>query len=146
MKVYIRAFSSRRNEIRQELRNISKEIDKHIIKLLIYPNNSLVDHWKHEIWTFQNDIDRLKGTNKYPSSQFIFDALSVHNDIVGNLVLIVKETEYKLDSQDISEGAAAAALEEYQKWLADNLSKYGIVRHKDVENKLDEIMNKYVGK
>lgn len=146
MKMYIKAFSSRRNDIRQDLRNISKEIDKHIIKLLIYPDNPLIEHWKHEIWAFQNDIDRMKGAKRYPSSSFIFDALSVHNDIVGNLILIVKETEYKLEAQDISEGAAEAALEEYQKWLADNLSKYGVVRHKAVETKLDEIMQKYTNR
>lgn len=146
MKVYVKAFSSRRSEIRQELHSISKQIDKHIIRLLIYPTNSLVKHWKHEIWTFQNDIDRLKGTNKYPSSNFIFDALAVHNDITDNLILIVKETEYELTPQDISVGAATAALVEYQTWLADNLSKYGVVRHKEVEDKLDEIMQNYVGK
>ena len=141
MKLYVRGFSQYKNKIYDKLSNASEQIDEHIIRLLLYSNDSHVNHWMNEIWSFLYKVDKLKGKNKWPSEKFIYDAISCHNDIIDALVVGVKDKEANLFPNNISYSRILSALEEYQRWLAVNLSKYGQVAQADVKYELTNIMN-----
>lgn len=143
MKMYIFAMSEYKKEIYRKLTSASEQINEHIIRLLLFPHCKYENHWKNEIYSFLFRIDRLKGKNKWPSAKFIKEALAVHNDILQNYVLPVIEQESEFTAANIPLSTIEAAINEYQDWLADNLSKSGIVSLADVHTKLDEILKKY---
>ncbi len=146
MKLYIYALSQHRKYVEYSLIDKSDPMDEHIIRLLLYYDNSLVKPWIREIWSFIHKVERLKSNNRYPSYNFIYNAISSHNDIVRAMINGVKDEEYNLVPHEISLAAAVAALEEYQKWLARYLSVEGEVPYKDAEVKLLEIIDLYKDK
>lgn len=139
MFIYIKSMSEAQSRIYDNLTAVSKQIDMHIIRLLLYPDSKYVDHWMHEVWSFLFDIDTLKRKNTYPKASFIKKALSTHNDILGNYVKIVKSLESELTPQRIDLATVEYCVEEYQDWIAEQLSKYGYVEQKDVKEVLQDI-------
>ena len=140
MYIYIRAMSEFKNKIYADLTAASKQIDQHIIRLMLYPTSSYIDHWMHEVWASLHDVDTLKSTHKYPKKQFIFSALSVHNDILSNYVRLVVDEEELLTPKYIDIVDVLSAVEQYQDWIATKLSSEGIVMQRDVKTKLSEIL------
>ncbi len=140
---YIIAMSRSRQEIANKIADASTEIDMHIIKLLLYPNIRTCSHWKQEVVNFLYAVDRLKGSNKWPSEKFIYEYLSCHNDILSNYKMIVEEDYEELKPSDISIQSIEQAVVEYQRYLAHELSNNGIISRKFAYSKLDSILNKY---
>ena len=136
MYIYIRSMSERQSEIHREISAASKQIDMHIIRLMLYPNSSYRDHWMHEIWSFLFEVDKLKGKNKYPKAKFIKDALAAHNDVIDNYKEIVEDLEGELTERDISTEYIIQVIEKYQDWLANELSTHGKVKQSDVKIEL----------
>ena len=132
-------MSEYKSRIYDTLVSASEQIDLHMIRLMLFPNSHYVDHWMHEIWSFLFKVDKLKGKNKYPTAKFIYDALSVHNDILGNYMKIVEDLEENLEPVDIAVSDVISAVVSYQKWIASELSQNGIVLQKDVKAKLHEL-------
>ena len=139
----ILGISEYQNKIYDKLTTASEHIDEHIIKLLYYSDSSYVEHWKAEIFAFLHKIDKLKGRNKWPKSKFIKEALSTHNDMLHEYGLLVKEEESELAPRYISDDTILLAVNDYQNWLAEQLSIKGIVLHSEVCAKLDEIIKNY---
>lgn len=145
MKLYIRGFSQYRDKIYDKLSDCSEQLDEHIIRLLLYPGNHYTEHWMHEVWAFLHTVDKLKGKNRYPKADFIYNALACHNDILHHFVKSVKTKESQYDPISISIENITDAVEEYQKWAANLLSSEGYIDYDDVQSKLNEIMKKYIG-
>lgn len=143
MKIYIRAMSEELSEIRRTLSSASKQIDQHIIRLLLYPDAEYTSHWKKEIATFLHDIDRRKGSNKWPKQSFIYDALAVHNDILDNYRRYVIETESELMPIDVALHNIEQCISEYQRWISTELAKSGYVSQADIINELTLLVDKY---
>lgn len=141
MYLYIRSMSESKNKIYSDIASASKQIDQHIIRLMLYPNSSYRDHWMHEIWTLLHDVDTLKSTHKFPKKSFIFNALSVHNDILKNYVKLVVSEEEDLEPSYIDLDDLLNVVESYQDWLSEKLSSEGVALQKDVKSKLIDLLH-----
>lgn len=134
MYLYIRGAARYRDKIYDQITDASDPIDEHLIRLLIYPDNSAKFHWIHEIWSFLHRIHKLKGSKKYPKVAFIEDALSCGNDIIPNIVANVKDMEPDLTPVDVTEDQILHIFTGYQHWLATELSDRGVVNESDVRD------------
>lgn len=140
MKIYIRAMADSPKEIATHLKNISWEIDEHIIKLLILPNCREANHWKREVARFLSRIDKLKSKNKWPKASFIRDNLAVHNDMIDELVYQVWNNLSEDNKRYLKIGTIKQCIEVYQSWIATELSKNGAIEYVKIYDKLDEIV------
>lgn len=145
MYIYIRSMAEAKNKIYNKLTAKAPEINKHIIKLILFPNHTAYNHWKQEIYSFANQVQFVKGKNKFPKEKFILECLSIANDQTERYIdWIVKE--YKDSTPEYAyPGQIQSAIEEYQKWVAHELSTQGFIVSYDAYDKLDEIVNN-VGK
>ena len=101
MYIYIRAMSEHQSKIYDNITSKVGQIDRHIIRLCLYPHATQVNHWKTEVMSFLCDIDKQKNTKKYPKKSFILKALQVKNDMIDALRYQVEHIEK--DSSVINE-------------------------------------------
>lgn len=141
MYIYIRAMSEAQSKIYDKISSVANQIDMHIMKILFYPDSEYVDHWMHEIWSFLSMVGKLKGSNKYPKASFIKKSLAVYNDMIDVMMELVLDEESDLAPLDVTPQEIKQCLNEYQNWLASELSAHGAVRQSDVKSKLKEICN-----
>lgn len=142
MYIYIRSMSESQTEVYRRVSDQAVNILEHLIKVIEYPDAQEVNHWKQEIYAFLNDVKKLRGTNKLPKSKLIFKGLSVSNDMIDKFIGRVHRTNKGLRSRNLDTSVILKCVEEYQHWLADSLSKEGLVDPDDVYSKIDEIINR----
>lgn len=136
---YIRAMPRGDKDIENRIADAAEQIDEHLIKLILYPNNTQdIEHWRSEIYAFLHKVDKRKTANKYPKSRFIYNALACHNDIMDNIIRCVK-SEYAYTPKYISNPEILEIIEKYQKWLAYELSSQGAVTKQEVTQCLQSL-------
>lgn len=142
MYIYIRAMSESQTEIYRRVSDKAANILEHLIKVIEYPDAQEVNHWKQEIYSFLNDVKKLRGTNKLPKSKLIFKGLSVSNDMIDKFIGRVHRTYINYQPRNNSAAFILNCVEEYQHWLSDKLSTEGLVYSDEVYAKIDEISQK----
>lgn len=140
---YIKAMSDKKEVIYRRISDPSDRIIEHIIKLVLFSDSTYCNHWKQEIFGFLNRIPSLKSSGKYPKASWIYTALTIYNDQLSSMISDIKEDCSSLNARSITDASIENAVEDYQLWLANNLSENGRVRLQDVYNKLDEIIKNY---
>lgn len=138
MYIYIRAMSRSDAQIYDRLDRDAEQLDRHLIKLMLYPNAQEADHWAKEVWNFVNIIDKRKQTNKYPKESFIYNAISCHNDIINNMIWQIKSDRRERPAI-LHDQYIISKIEDYQHWLARKLSSQGAVSSREVYEALDII-------
>ena len=141
MYIYIRSMSESQSRIYDKIADKAVSIDKHIIKLMLYPSAPECNHWKSEIYSFLNNVQKLKGSNKFPKAKLILKALTISNDMIDKLAWQVQCEEESLIPIHIEVDVLIRTIEAYQSWLASMLSSDGLVVPKDVYSKLDELIS-----
>lgn len=142
MYSYIVAMSYDREKVRDKIIAASEKIIEHIVKLLYYPDSSDCDHWKEEIYSFLPRVYKLKGSKKYPSKKFIFEALSGHDDAIETFTNPVIN-QYGDPQIDVSDSNLVSAIQSYQIYLSEVLSAQGYASPSEVYEMLDNIVDKY---
>ena len=137
---YVIGMSDKRSEIRNQLKYSGEQVALHLIKLAIYPDAQERNHWKQEVYAFLHKVPKFKKTNKWPEQEFIFEALSVYDDVVDNLVLEVYDDEESLTPSEVPTKKLEDMLVTYHAWAAHELSKNGILRRQEVYDKIDELL------
>lgn len=140
MYIYIRSMSEYQSEIYRSITNNVPELDKHIMKLMLFPDYEGCDHWISEVYSLVNSVKKLKGKNKFPSAKFIKKALSVCNDMLDALLEQVKDEESELSTEYVPFKSIVSGIEMYQDWLASQLSSRGVVTKSNVKAELTAIM------
>ena len=128
---FIQGMSKTDSAIRERLESDALQLDRHLVKLILYPDAQERMHWAKEIWNFVNIVDKRKSNNKYPKEQFNYNALSCHNDILDNIVWQVK-CEMKRQPKPYHDQYILRKVESYQAWLAKKLSTQGAVNSDQV--------------
>ena len=141
MYIYIKSMSEHQSEIYRNLTSVSRQINLHIIKILLYPNCEYVDHWMHEIWSFLFDVDKQRNTKKWPKESFLKKSLSTHNDLIEQYVDIVIDEESFLEPRELDYNEIKRCIEDYYSWVAEELSKNGRIRQSETKTKLKEILD-----
>lgn len=144
MRIYIRAMSEERQEIRRGLVNTSDQIVLHLVKLMLFSDTEYVHHWMQEIYAFLHRIKKVKGKNKFPDYKFIKEALSTNNDVIPSIISEAKTVEPELTPNTTSVSSIEAAVEFYIDWISTELSTGGYVELDDVVGILEEMLKKYL--
>lgn len=144
MFIYIRSMSEAQSRIYDKLAEHSWGIDEHLIKLLLLPNCKEAEHWKREIVKFVDRVDKLKGKNRYPSAKFIKKCLSVHNDMTSDLLRKVRSELKEPNKRPVTSDEVSCVLEQYQDWLASELSAHGLIDYDSAYEVIDEIISKAI--
>ena len=82
---YIVGMSEAKSKIHDQIASVAYELDRHLLKLILYPGTAHQSHWSKEIAGFLNHVPKMKGSNKYPSSRFIYDAISIYEDSLADM-------------------------------------------------------------
>ena len=143
MYIYIRAMSEAQAEVYRRVSDQAVRIVEHVIKLLEYPNAQEYNHWKQEIQAFLNEVPKLRGSNKFPKSKLIYKGLTRSNDVIDKLIGRAHRKYKDKTPLFLDNDVILAAVEEYQHWLSEMLSREGIIDSDDIYTELDYIVNKY---
>lgn len=140
MFISILAMSEYQKEIRRELVSKIKLVDQHLLKCWMFPKHADCSHWKQEAYNFVNDVDKVKGKNKYPSYKFIREAFSTHEDVLYNYIYLNRNNYKDAIEQDFySDSELVDKVIAYHDWLAYELSSRGKVTRYSVYAILDGI-------
>lgn len=149
IKLFVTEFAERKQNIEKELSSHSVQIIENILKLMIMSNHSAYNHWKKEIATHLNKIDSLKGSHKFPTkSQIIKWTYDKHKEWLQDknwltIFMYNIESEYNYKSEITIDNLfkfADSITSKYFTWLAEELSKHGIVSNNSIYVKLDILL------
>ena len=134
------------------IQNKTEVIVEHIFKLLLMSNHESYNHWKREIANQLNEVRKLKGSNKLPKKEQIFewsyeDISDQLNDVnfvqnrIDNIIYDYGEDSviYNWDVENFMIKLNDICYS-YFDWLADELSKTGYVANSKIYQKLDELI------
>ena len=122
---------------------------KHLLLVYFYTNNDAVNHWLDEICAWCEDSYRIKPNNKLLDKDTIYETIwlnpkdwlskSTINTFIKNMhsrkgLAVIKTYDYS---------AVEKYLEEYFKWLSDQLSKTDLVSDDLIRNKILQLISKY---
>lgn len=153
-KQYISAMSKTVGGIKAEIGGDKVwEVINNMAKILLMPKHTAHNHWRTELASKIYKVSKLKSTNHLPTAEQIYDwSYDEVRDSVSNPKwsavyaenILVKYHCY--EKQDLSGFAEVldAACDDYFKWLADELSLYGIIKFDDIFNKLNQIEDEYI--
>ena len=137
----ILGMSEQQKEIGRELSAKAKPLLRHLIKVMLYPDAQEYSHWKSEITEFINDVDKVKGSNKWPKAGFIKQSISKQNDMIDAVIKQVKMQERDLVPQPLTESEVLSGVQMYQDWLASHLSSEGIIDPYEASTVIDKIVD-----
>lgn len=139
MKLYINGMSLSKSDIGDKLEQGVEKLIEHLIKLYLYPNNVSVNHWRTEVAEKLYKVDSLKHSYKYPDPEFILKhTLQVHKKRIPYLVQCIID-DYGLPEFIYDISVLTKKIELYFHWLANELSVYGRLSFKNIQNKLEQI-------
>lgn len=147
--IFINEFAVNRAELLINLRNDSKQIIKHLLKIFYHRGRTPMFHWKKEVFNYLHDIDLVKSNKRIPSEKLIFEGLwegshelfdGRHEDAVDDI-----NDEYGDDFGYIDSLSSLAKpfCKEYMRWLAHELSLRGRIPKSDIFEEIDDLLNKY---
>ena len=150
--IILKELAIRQSELLIELRAASKQILTHLFKIFYLGSKvrpSTVTHWEKDIYSFLNDIDYLKNSNRRPSGDLIFRGLWLSS-------IELFDSRHKKYVQDINKDygksygiiktldpRAETFCMKYMKWLSEELYKRGEVYREDVEEEIEKLRDEF---
>ena len=150
MKLIINELAMEKAEQEKRLYAHTEQVIEHIIKIVCMPNHSALNHWKQEIASQIVKVNKLKGSKRYPTEKEIYkwtydkerdsiqDITYISNFIKGEwrtynykgnvkqIPLLANNIDYICDN--------------YFKWLANKLSRFGTVFKPDIYDELNFLL------
>lgn len=142
MKLYIRSFAATNKAAQDYLIAKTPIVIDHLIKVFIYPDVQEQNHWKREIANTLNTVPVLKSSKRKPKSNFIFEnTYEVWKETVlertERIIYDMVEMPIEFDQNNLT-----SAIEEYFKWLSENLS-FGTLNFNRIYEEIDNLKLKY---
>lgn len=138
----IAEFADSLSEIKSDLRGkYMNTCIKHLLKLYLFSDSQNKNHWRVEVYASFNKVAKLRGNNKYPKPELIFNTIWNHySDILVNFVEDIFDEEPNEElTTTITGFEAENKLKQYIKWLSNQLGTKGSVTKSEVYSKLEEI-------
>lgn len=110
----------------------------------MFPYVPTQNHWKQEIGTkFMVKVDKLRHTNKYPSSKFILDHTwyKCEDALLDRIPAVLARIDEEL--LDVDYHNIYDAVHDYMVWAANILSKRGVLNPKECYSKVEELREMY---
>ena len=148
MRLFVTEFVDSKREIERILNDVTTPVMEHLFKLYCMPESSSRNHWISEIANFLYKVKRLAGKNKFPSRGQIMDwTYYKWEDLLTDPVYMERELEtiefkYNVEiNKSVDEICETfyTLCYDYFLWLSTELSNTGLVSHKAIYNKLNEL-------
>lgn len=152
MKIYINAMAELQKEIERKLSGKTDQIVTHMLYICLAPNATTVNRWIDEIHAFIPYIDMLKGKNKYPKKDRIYNwTYGKKQDRVIQSGWLRIQIEDALDKENLETDLSLYQVRErldcmchdYFTWLASELSSDGAVSRRSVQKKIRDLIGRY---
>lgn len=149
MKIYITAQSMQKRDIETKLSISMTQTIEHLLKLYLMSDSPARNHWQGEVYGFIHTVEKLKRTNKYPTTQNIYNwTYEKVQDLVTDASWLQIRIEDICDQYNIDTNIPLnptmhefdALCVNYFQWLAEMLSKRGSVTNREVYTKLDSLV------
>ena len=134
--------------IKQDLRSCSKNLRVHLILIYLFRDDINVNHWLNEVFGSCHDVSKCKHNNKYPKPEFIYESLWRYwEDTFDDNIL--SEIDYVLVKENLDVEVSFNFdnlhnfLNDYFKWLSEQLSRNGNVRLSEVKSYVKELLSRY---
>lgn len=140
MKVYIKAMSMSRGNLRDWIEDHTYQVIIALGQLYLFPDGNRT-HWRKEVWEKFSRIHTLKPSRKLPSAKFILDnSYSLYQNKMASILqyVIDKESEY-VPISSIDDERFRLIVEDYFLWLASYLSQTELLDKDDVLSELDRL-------
>lgn len=143
LHIHIGTKSIQEQAIYTELRNSSKQLIMNIIRFMLYPNSQQAGKWKYNIYSALNDIEKLDKHDVYPDPKFIKKAISARNCNISGYIRQVTQLIGE-DPRNISLYTINRVINNYQNWIAAQLSMNGVVDIREVDSKLTKLCSNLI--
>lgn len=140
----IRCMSKSSRDIGAELDEKARQVVVHLIKIYMFRERGNLIHWMDELFGFLHSVSRLKGKNKFPSSEFIFRNMWEGQKIRFHRLVSQVYSKYSkaYEPYDVTEDEIEDFVVSYLHWVADELSKYGeLLDSESCVDKVKELLN-----
>ena len=137
-------------DVRRDLMNEQYVRHEHLTKLFYYRGQN---HYKENFdgWVASAKkglrVSKLKNTNKYPSSDKIFDVIwmTVEDSFDDFLISLVDDLNYEYDDfekiEEIRYNEVYDFVQKYNLWASKVLSEKGEITMRETMNKIKELLN-----
>lgn len=139
-------FAEHKKEIYRQLADRRQEFITHMLCLYFFPNDDSVNHWMKEIHALYSDIPKYKHSNKYPSADYIYDAIfgnveDVFYDSFSSKIDVVSSKEDRDVEHWYTDDVVNCfeIIQTYTLWLSKQLSTKGSVNRLDCFKLLNKL-------
>lgn len=141
----VRCHAKPRSDIFDTLENSADQLVEHLVKIAMFQDNGNLKHWVDELGGFVNRIPKIKGKNQPPLKDFIYRALTEYE--YNRLDATIENVEFlykKVKPVTTSKRFIKKYIDEYMKWLSEELSEKGFVYASKCSCIAQEILDKYI--
>lgn len=143
MFLYVRANAKRLSDIGDELEGVTLPLLESLAQLYLFPDTEYKNHWRVEVWEKLSEIPKIKRSHKLPKKEYILkNTWHEYNDKLKTIMNRAVAHEYDLTPDLVRRRNVSKfynICESYMNWIADKLSKDGIIDPEDVYHKLDDL-------
>ena len=140
MKRMIVGMSMSRRDLQDWIDNHTFQVMVALAQLYLFSEGNRV-HWRKEVWEKFSRMYTLKHNGKLPDAQFILDSSWGRNK--HDVATALQYAKDKEDNYKSREGTTFdefyQIVEDYFLWLADSLSRNGVLVLSDVKDELDRL-------
>ena len=135
------AMSKSRSELESWIEDHTFPTMCAIARLYLFPNCTVRNHWRQEVWSKFSEMHILRRTKRLPNAGFIYsNSWRVNSQFVQNAVDWAIDHEDQLTPRDdIDIQHLSELMDSYFTWLSEILSKNRVLKTNDVYRKLDEL-------
>lgn len=143
MFLYVKANAKRLSDIGDDLEGLTLPLLEGLAQLYLFPGTEYENHWRTEVWEKLSEVPKIKRSHKLPKKDYILkNTWYEYNDKIKTIMNRAIAHEHDLDPdparrRNVSEFYGIC--EDYMNWIADKLSRDGIVDPEDVYKKLDDL-------
>lgn len=143
MKRYIVANAKKIADIGDDIESVTPSLIEDLAQLYIFPNTEYTNHWRQGVWSTFSEVSRTKKSHKLPRKDFILkNGWNLYKQNVKALMNkdIIHESHLIPDKNKRNNVEEFYNIvDEYMNWIAEKLSKEGIVDSEDIYNKLEQL-------
>ena len=140
MKVYIKAMSMKRADLRDYIESHTRQVFIALTQLYLFPSGNRV-HWRKEVWDKFSEMHTMKPTNKLPSAKFILDnSFEIYKNKIPDIIeRVIDKEEMYTPIGNIDDYALRILIQDYFTWLSNYFSQKEMLSKSDVLDELDKL-------
>lgn len=140
--MYIKSNAYSKSRIERAITRDSEHLNDHLVKLALFPDSEYVSHWMDEIHAFLPRVYKQKANNRFPDKGYIYNLLSGENDNIPAIRQNVLDIENELKPEERTDQELLIFMDNYHRWVSEQLAERGFVKRSDVREFLTSEMNR----